>query len=346
MRSVRRAVPRLARFYVVCSALFSACHRGPPKPLAPEQHPLAQDWLILPQPESGLEVGVAWPLVGGLALGCYSMRPRTDSVDHATYDRYMVQWKDSSYDSLTARLAKLLRLDTILQQTASGRIRFSSLKIRRALNLGPLPTCSDVDRYGVPTLPAIEALIGAESLTVEAENSRHEKIDGGLDYRNVGATVRHEGTRQDSTVLGFDSFRWIGVHLVGFQLDTGGFDSTVIEGRWGSEWLGLPPKWGLFDVRARTIDVDKYVVESQRRLPNALVVVDTVEGNGANFFLGLPRSSDGGGHRGDFFTGRIWDLAESKYRLLIEHFRYVDTVWTKESQKADMQTWWARRRRG
>ncbi len=326
---------------VLCALLVlplcSCAPRGETGPVPVSmRHPLTDNWILLPEPSvgAGIEVGAAYDLTN-LNTGCYTFTSAADSVQGPgnAWETMELRWERLSSDSAFLRVAKLLNLDAALSTADGAYIRLDSVRILRAADVAPAPTCRATTLDGSPVRPAISALIGAKSYTVRAWNRRGQVVTGQLLAKGALASSGGQSVRRaaDSAVVSFSSFRWLGAQFMGFEPRNQGVLQPVGPFRLG-EIVQVPPR---FEVRITRSQGPLYTVHSRSTLPAGRWETVDVEPNEL-FSIGAPSGSRGMGMNARI---RLSPTQDDRIVLLPEVQGYRQLTWIGESQREALLAW-------
>lgn len=290
-----------------------------------------ENWVIFDQPETGLQLGDAWNLSGQVDRGCYVVA-RDSAEQRSSWKNYELTWSDSTNMALRVSVATAFGFGGSVRAAQKGSIRFHNLVIRRAVNTGPAgPGQCASSVNGVPSKPAIIALIGADSLDFNLSQSLDAQAETELKANARGGKASVERSADRGVIARFDSHRLVGAQFLGLS-HSANIDSARTMIPVGSY---RSVKWD-FEATAQRMQDGRYRIIVQRTIPPA--TADTAEvDEGRTFFFGIPRS---GILRGEFFAARYYrNAAGDHLRLLAQRRRYEEVPLVRREDRDAVLNW-------
>jgi hypothetical protein len=283
------------------------------------------------QPEPAVRLGDGWDLGGQIDRNCFSYLPPTDStVPEGSWGKYTLQWSDSTNLSLRLSVATAFGLGGAVASAQNGSIAFYGIAIRRIVNPGPTAgTCGNVVG-GVPRLPAIVALIGADSLLFNLSQNFNAQASAELTSGQVSGNVSVGAASSRGVTASFRGRRWVGGHFLGLTLDP---RRDTVRTDYFQARTQLP--WD-FDLAVSRLQAGRYRVVATRTVPPGTVDTATVDEN-QPFFFGIPKN---GILVGEFFLGRVnGDASGQSVRVFAEKRGYILSTFQRGADRDSMQHW-------
>jgi hypothetical protein len=188
----------------------------------PANAALGEEWLLFDQPRSDTLIGAAWDTqLDAPRWECYKVvnRMQSESFRSKAYT-----WTGTQEDSAAVAFGRLIGAGIRAGRRDQGVVRFDSLVVLQA-DVVPDPSKCRSLLGTYPRLPAVVALIGARGYRLIRRRGTEAgaSIDSSTIHRQVRAAGGHIARRGDSVEVNFDSMRWLGYRLQGWEV-AGGSD--------------------------------------------------------------------------------------------------------------------------
>jgi len=292
--------------------------------------PLKADWLLLdePMPESSLDLGTEYDLRGQIRTGCYTYEESPVVGGGAGLEARSWSWDRTKGDTAAFRLWKALDLGGAAAVASKGSVTLDSVVVRFGKNVVPR-ACPGVTRDGLPMLPAISALLGARAVHIKTDRTSALALSAKLKEQGMS----HVQTSNDTTSFSFTGLRWLGVHLMGFDVKgTGAWQGNA-------RLAEITPVPHELQIRVTAAQGDSFNVAWKRTLPGAEWTSISAARHESVIF-GVP---DGKDVSGSFGLLSVSPTSTDSVSVDIAWLRYAPVQWVNESQREDVATWLAGR---
>lgn len=330
----RKRVAAVALTAVLAVVFVFACPREPPTPVVVAD--MWDHWVLLDQPEDAHLVGKGWTLAGSPETTCYvASLPAAPS---RSIDRYSVSWSSDASSAGALGVAEAVGAEGAVARTRSGTMSFDSVLIVRAEDVRPVfGRCQDAAGDLLPRRPVITAMIGAAGFELDVGDSVQASIAAeGIRLDPTNANISLEYVDRSRLRVSFGSIRWIGAHLAGF---TSGPPDTSYSSHAVLGEISTSDDWNF---RAERTGAGIYQVTV---MPNVPPITPDLHPEIRDMGVFPVSTSGATGSSGSFVMGRL-EMAPgiTGYRVMLIQRNYRPVEWTRNSERAALDTWVAQRR--